>query len=148
MDINALLDERAIYHQLCALAEAMDRRDWDALDHIVAEDADGDFGTGGKIIGRAGFVQLFRHFLGNCGPTQHLLGNVRVRLDGDVAQSVCYVRDMHQGSGERAHLFMSSPGEYHDRWMRTADGWRLTHRTKKTLMIVGTLDALGLKQDG
>lgn len=144
MDLNTLLDERAIYLQICALADAMDQRDWSALDHILTKDADGDFGTGERIVGRAGFVSLFTHFLGNCGPTQHLIGNVRVNVNGDTAESRCYIRDMHIGSGARAHLFMSSSGEYLDRWNRTPEGWRMTHRTKKTPIITGTLEALGI----
>lgn len=146
MDLGTLLDERAIYLQLCALADAMDQRDWSALDDILTEDADGDFGTGERIVGRAGFVKLFTHFLGNCGPTQHLIGNVRISVNGDTAESRCYVRDMHIGTGERAHLFMSSSGEYLDRWIRTRDGWRMTHRTKRTPIMLGTIDALGISQ--
>lgn len=144
MELGELLDERAIYLQICALADAMDQRDWNALNHILTEDADGEFGTGETIVGRAGFVAMFSHFLGNCGPTQHLIGNVRVTVNGDTAQSRCYIRDMHIGSGERAHLFLSSSGEYLDRWTRTPEGWRMTHRTKKSPILLGTIDALGM----
>ena len=143
IDIGRLFDERAIERQLYTLARAMDRREWLLLDHVIADDATGDFGEGFEVKGRSGFVAMFERFLANCGPTQHLLGNVAIDIEGDVAESRCYVRDMHQGSGERAHLFLSTPGEYHDRWRRTSTGWLLTHRTKVNLMLIGSLAALG-----
>lgn len=146
MDLNTLLDERAIYLQICALAEAMDQRDWAALDHILTGDADGDYGPNEKAVGRAGFVAMFSHFLGNCGPTQHLIGNVRIMLNGDTAESRSYIRDMHIGTGERAHLFLSTSGEYRDRWTRTPEGWRMTHRTKTSSIMLGTIEALGIGQ--
>ena len=144
MTLEDLLDERAIQHQLIALASAMDRRAWDELDTIMAEDVTGDLGDGTAISSRRQFVGMFRKFLGNCGPTQHLLGNFRIEVGGNQASSRCYVRDLHQGSGDRSGLFLSTPGEYRDRWLRTAQGWRMIHRTKINIMMVGSLDALGL----
>jgi len=145
VDISLLFDERAIHHQLYALASAMDNRAWDALDTIIADEAEGDFGEGYEVSGRAGFVAMFRRFLGNCGPTQHLLGNILVSIDGERATSRCYVRDMHQGDGIHSDKFLSTPGEYRDQWARTSHGWRLVHRTKINLMMIGSVEALGLK---
>ena len=143
VDLGHLVAERAIHLQLCAIARSMDERDWGGLDGVIAEDATGDFGDGCEVSGRAGFVEIFQRYLGACGSTQHLLGNLEVSIQGNVAESRCYVRDMHQGMGDAEHLFCSSPGIYLDRWRRTPDGWRLTHRTKKNLMMIGSIAALG-----
>jgi hypothetical protein len=145
MDLAVLLDERAIYRQLCALAEAMDKKDWKMLDDILLEDATGNFGDGHQLKGRADFVGMFSRFLGSCGPTQHLLGNVLIDVDGDRARSSCYIRDMHQGLDGLSHLHLSTPGEYHDEWKRTEEGWRLAHRTKLTKMFIGDVATLGLE---
>ena len=144
MSLEVLMDERAIHIQVCSIALAMDRRDWGKLDELIAEDATGDFGEDYHLTGRGEFVQLFKKFLGNCGPTQHLLGNFVASVEGDNATSHCYVRDIHQGSGGRADQFLSTPGEYLDRWARTPAGWRLTHRTKHTFMMNGSIDVLGV----
>lgn len=144
MELQTLLDERAIYLKICDLAEAMDQRDWHALDQILLNDATGDYGLEQPIVGREGFRELFKYFLSNCGPTQHLIGNVRVTINGDSAESRCYVRDIHMGKGEREQLFLSCSGQYVDQWRRTQEGWRLSHRTKTTPIVTGTFEALGL----
>lgn len=143
MELAQLIDERVIQHQLFALANAMDRRDWDALELIMTPDATGDFGSDYILQGRSEFIGMFRRFLDSCGPTQHLLGNIVINIAGDIAESSCYIRDMHQGRGELSHLYFSSPGQYQDRWQRTAEGWRLVHRTKVNLMSIGSIEALG-----
>ncbi len=143
MELAQLIDERAIQRQLFAIAEAMDRRDWVSLERILTEDATGDFGPDHILQDRSAFVGMFHQFLGSCGPTQHLLGNIVVNIDGDIAESSCYVRDMHQGRGDLSHLHFSSPGQYRDRWRRTAEGWQLVHRTKINLMFIGSIEALG-----
>lgn len=141
--LATLLAEREIARGLAEFARAMDERDWNALDDVLAEDATGDFGAGGILCGRAAMVALMRSFLDDCGPTQHLVGNVVVDVVGDQACSRCYVCDMHVGAGEKAHLTLRSLGEYHDRWRRIDGRWRMVHRTKLNHALVGTLEVLG-----
>jgi hypothetical protein len=143
MDLSDLIAEREIKRALFRFAKAMDERDWDALKQLLTADATGDFGAGFKLKGRDEFVAMFRRFLGNCGPTQHLLGNIVIDVDDPRAMSRCYVRDIHQGKGPRSHLTFSAPGEYHDTWHRGLDGWRITHRRKINLMLIGSFEALG-----
>ena len=143
--IQLLLDERAIHLQLCAIARAMDCREWSQLAEILTEDVTGDLGDGHAITGQADFVATVRKYLGNCGPTQHLLGNLVISINGDTARSNCYVRDMHQGRDGREHLFLSTSGEYRDQWRRTVGGWRLSHRTKVNFLMDGSLEALGVR---
>jgi hypothetical protein len=101
-ELELLLAERAIARALAEIARAMDERRWEALDGLVAEQATADFGLG-PVAGRAAIVGVMRSFLDDCGPTQHLLGNlvVDVAADGAEASSRCYVSDMHVGTGDR-----------------------------------------------
>jgi hypothetical protein len=142
-DLALLLDERAIGRQLTAFARAMDERDWAALDALVAADATADVGTGSLQHGRAAIVALMRSFLDDCGPTQHLLGNLVIDVTGDEATSRCYVADLHVGAGAKSHLTLQSLGDYHDRWRRLDGRWQLVHRTKLNRALVGTLEVLG-----
>src|SRR5512139_463195 len=94
MTLETLLAEREIYRALVRFARAMDQRDWGALDALVYPDATADLGVG-PVQGRDALVGVMRSFLDDCGPTQHLLGNVLIEIDGDTAASSCYVSDMH-----------------------------------------------------
>jgi hypothetical protein len=142
MTLEMLLAEREIYRALVRFARAMDHRDWGALDAIVLPDATADLGLG-LVHGREAIVHTMRDFLDDCGPTQHLLGNVMIEVDGDSAQSSCYVSDMHKGTREKAALTFSTLGEYHDKWRREDGVWRMTHRTKLNRAHIGDISVLG-----
>lgn len=142
MTLDNLLAEREITRALTRIARAMDDRDWAALDDLVLADATADLGTG-ELRDRAELVTTIRAFLDECGPTQHLLGNVLVDVDGDTATSRAYVSDLHVGSGDRADLTFRTLGDYHDTWVRHGDAWRLARRVKHNRGHVGSFAALG-----
>ncbi len=134
-----LRDERAIERALIRLARAMDDRDWAAMAEILAEDAEGDFGTG-RLAGSPAIIEVIRGFLDRCGPTQHLLGNVIVDVDGDVATSRAYIRDVHLNTSADPSVRFYTIGDYRDTWRRSGDGWRLTERLKANRAYVGPLE--------
>jgi hypothetical protein len=139
--LQELLAERDIARQLASLARAMDSRDWAALDGIVAAEASADFGTG-AVAGRPAMVALMRSFLDDCGPTQHLLGNLTVEVAGAQARSRCYVSDLHLGAGEKAALTFQTLGEYQDQWERRGTRWWLTRRVKVNRAHLGSFAVL------
>jgi hypothetical protein len=141
-ELDRLLSEREISRAIYRFARAMDERDWAALDAIVREDASADVGTG-PLAGRAALVANMRSFLDACGPTQHLIGNLLIEVDGDAATSRCYVSDLHQGAGAKSALTFSTLGEYHDRWRRIDGHWWMTHRTKLSRALLGSIEVLG-----
>ncbi|MFC7448838.1 nuclear transport factor 2 family protein [Rhodococcus daqingensis] len=142
MNLEDLLAERGVTRALIRIARAMDERDWAGLDELVLPEVTADLGTG-ELTGRAELVTSIRSFLDECGPTQHLLGNVLVEVTGDTATSRAYVSDMHVGAGERAHLTFRTLGDYHDRWVRRGDAWLLDRRVKVNRAHVGSFEALG-----
>ena len=131
-------DERAIVRQLHHLAWILDHRAWDRVAEVIDPDAVA-YGQHGR---QAVIDDSFRRHLGGCGPSQHLLGNAVVDVDGDRAVSRCYVRVYHQGAGERADRAWECMGEYHDGWARTADGWRIVTREFEVRVAVGDFDVL------
>ncbi|OBG38896.1 nuclear transport factor 2 family protein [Mycobacterium sp. E3198] len=138
--LQALLDEREIERTLKQFARAMDDRNWSAMADILADDAEGDFGTG-RLCGSAAIIELIRGFLDNCGPTQHLLGNVVIDADGDTATSRAYVHDVHLRSDADPSSRFYTLGDYTDTWQRRPDGsWRLKERIKTNRAHIGTLD--------
>lgn len=142
MDIQTLLDERAIQHQLFAVARAMDDRDWGLLDQVMVEDATADLGLG-PITGRANIVAFIRTFLDDCGPTQHMLGNIVIEIDGDNAKSFAYVDDRHAGAGDKKGMSFASVGDYSDTWRRVDGKWWLIHRLKRNHAHIGKIEVLG-----
>ena len=142
MTLEALLAEREIARALTRLARAMDERDWDTLLAILADDATGDLGEG-PLSSPQEIVGTIRRYLDACGPTQHLLGNLLVDVDGVVARSRCYVSDMHLGRGEAAGLTFATLGDYHDHWRRIDGQWRLAHRVKRQRGYFGDMAVFG-----
>lgn len=116
-------DRSDIAEALARVAAALDERDWEVLGAAFTADA-----RGYSAEGREAIVARVRAHLGGCGPSQHLLGNLRVTVDGDTATSLAYGRVYHVGLGERAGAFYECIGEYRDSWVRTAGGWLLTGR--------------------
>ncbi len=142
-DLATLLAERDIGRALIRFARAMDARDWDAVRAIMAPDATGELGTG-PLASPEAVIGCIRHYLDGCGPTQHLLGNLLVEVDGEHASSQCYVSDMHLGVGDKAHITFSTLGDYHDQWRRIDGVWRMTHRTKRNRAHIGSFEVFGL----
>jgi hypothetical protein len=132
-------DRTMIIELLDALAGALDARDWHALREMFTADAVAyrDGNTGLDAITRG-----IRAKLGGCGPSQHLLGNYQVRIAGDRASSVTKVRVMHQGVGERSHASYECLGDYHDEFIRTGCGWRISRRRFAVAMTFGDPDVL------
>jgi len=138
MTIEDLLAERSIYRNLVAFALAMDERDWDAFANFTTEDMTASLGRG-EIEGRDTIVMFMRSFLDDCGPTQHLLGNVIIDVDGDTATSSAYVSDMHIGGGDKSDLTFRTLGRYDDEWVKIDGRWRMTRRVKNNRATVGSM---------
>ncbi|OBK48195.1 nuclear transport factor 2 family protein [Mycobacterium sp. 1081908.1] len=138
--LQILFDERDIERTLTRFARAMDDRDWTAMAEILADDAEGDLGTG-RLRGSAAIIELIRGFLDNCGPTQHLLTNIVIDVDGDAATSRSYVHDVHLNTDADPSTRFYTLGDYRDTWQRRSDGsWELKQRIKSNRAHVGSLD--------
>ena len=131
-------DRISIIETLAELASSFDRRDWVATRNLMLEDvvAYGHVGVDAVIDDN------LRAHLGGCGPSQHLLGNHRVVVDGDEATSVTYARVFHQGEGNLSALSFECFGEYHDGWKRTDAGWRLASRQFEVTIALGDFRVL------
>ncbi|MGD9798143.1 MAG: nuclear transport factor 2 family protein [Acidimicrobiia bacterium] len=114
--------DRLALHELVALyGDTIDNRDFAALDRVFVRDVvvTNPAMPGRDVVGLAKlttFMERARH------PLTHLVTNVRVdeEDDGPVVHSrVLLLRD--DGTAQA--------GEYHDRVVRTDDGWRVRHRT-------------------
>ncbi len=134
--------QQQIVDQLTEIAWILDHKEWDRLGEIFTEDAEG-YGQQGLAAITANTIR----YLGRCGPTQHLTGNHRIRLDGDRATSTSYIRAIDFSAPGRPVQHWDFVGIYDDTWLRTAAGWRITRRQCRPLGTVGDL-VLPVEDDG
>jgi 3-phenylpropionate/cinnamic acid dioxygenase small subunit len=128
MDVQTLIDERAIMRGLARFARILDGKRWDELGDVFADDLDFNYGAAGEEHGMEALRANMRRFLDHCGGTQHLIGSILVDVDGDTAVSRSYVQARHQRVDDPAGPVFDSNGEYVDRWERRAGGWRIVRR--------------------
>ena len=140
--LETMVAHHEIERALITFARAMDERDWGCIAGILTEDCVVNVGDG-VLQGSAAFIANLRRYLDPCGPTQHLLGNLIVEVDGEEARSRCYVSGQHIGADERAHLTFVTLGDYHDRWRRIEGAWRMVARVKYNRAHIGSLEIFG-----
>ncbi|MGY2875891.1 3-phenylpropionate/cinnamic acid dioxygenase small subunit [Marmoricola sp. URHA0025 HA25] len=130
-------DREQIVEALAAVAAALDSRDWDALRGWFTHDTHA-YG----VRGQDALVEQIQAHLGGVGPTQHLLGNHRVAVDGDSARSRTYGRVHHVGAGPMDGSSYECMGEYDDQWVRTDAGWRISRRWFEIQISLGDVAVL------
>ena len=121
--VRELLDRVAITELIHSVARAMDSRDWTLLEGCYAPDAIGDY-TNGEVDGRTAIIAGTQQFLAPLDATQHLLGNLEIKVAGDAATTNATFIAQHVRGGARFLL----GGNYTDHLRRTEDGWEITRR--------------------
>ena len=140
--MGAADDRFEIIAVLDRYAEVLDTRAWPGLADVFTPDVDMDFGAW-RGTNLEETTSNIRSFLDGCGPSQHRLSNFRIELDGDRANSRCYVRVMHFGKGEHEGKTYEMWGEYADELVRTSRGWRSRQRRVAVTMQQGDIGLLG-----
>lgn len=135
--MTAVTDRDLVVEQLACFAKALDARDWDLLRALMTPDVH----AYGKD-GRDAVLAQVRSHLGGVGPSQHLLGNHRISVEGDEAHSFTYARVHHVGAGPMEGSFFECMGEYDDHWRRAPDGWLLERRRFDMTIMVGDFAVL------
>lgn len=129
-DIAArLLDRQEIVDLTISYCRALDNLDWELLGSCFTDDAVLDVGPWGRHKGREAIVALCSPLFPGMDRTQHIVGNHVVEITGDDAQGTCCLVAEHllrtvEGGGDQT----TTRGLYHDRFVRTTDGWRIRDR--------------------
>lgn len=127
--LQELLDERDIRQVVYRYCHAIDRCDKAELRTVYHPDAYDDHGV---FSGPAEeFVEwVFPQLIEATESISHLVANVKIDLDGDVARVESYYQSisrMRVAAGERPCL-RSAGGRYVDRFERRDGEWRIAHR--------------------
>jgi len=141
-DLASLLDLRAIERVYYRYCELIDAKGFDRLDEVFTADAIGDYRSSNGVLqhGVAPLADRLYRGMGpgsDCGATQHNVTNIRIALDGDRATSRAHFYAVHAGLNAYAGQRYSCWGEYDDRWIRTATGWRVAERTYRNFLTEG-----------
>ncbi len=124
-----LIDHAAIVQLTIDYCWALDTGDWDRLRTVFTPDATADLGANGQrgvdeIIARVSAA------LGPLDDSQHMVSNHQITFDddGDGASGRCYLQAQHIRQNVEGEPLYMVAGRYEDRYVRTADGWRIADR--------------------
>ena len=127
--LRELSDRLEIQDLLVDYSYAVDRRDWDALDRIFTPDAMIDLrATGGACGDLAAIKAFLTEALAHFTVSQHLVAASKIELTGDAATGRTMCHNPLVFAGGRV-MFVGL--WYVDRFARTDDGWRISHRAQE-----------------
>jgi hypothetical protein len=131
-DLQRLSDRLELQQLVTDYAYAIDERAFERLDQVFAPDAYIDYRAMGGIDGpypkvKAWLPQALKSFPG----FMHFIGNLWFEIDGDEARGkiACFnpmVVPTPEGGSDTMFLGLW----YHDRYRRTAAGWRIVERVE------------------
>lgn len=119
----------AITNALADFAHCIDKRDWNTFATLFADPFDIDYSAFGMVTGRISPAQVAEEAaksFDGFDATQHLIGSVSIRPDGDTVAVVAYVRAMHVvASGDDAVRF-DVGARYDSIFTPSQDGWLIS----------------------
>jgi len=130
LSLEEISDRLEIQQLLIDYSTAIDRRRFDDLDCVFTPDAYIDYRVLGGIDGRYPQVKAWlAEVLPNFPVYAHMLGNVDVRIDGDIASSRTICFNPMVLPGDKGQVLFCGLW-YEDEFVRTPEGWRMTRRVE------------------
>lgn len=133
---------------------AIDTKAWDVLEATLTEDVVGDYGEDGhhggnlRFSNRVDLVEFMRASLGADVLTEHRVNHPEITVCGDEATGRWYLQDRVVMVEE--NLMLTGAAFYHDRYRRTADGWRISStgydRTYEVTVSLADLPSFTVKR--
>jgi len=116
-------DWLAIANLKAAYCRLLDAKDWEGWGQLFTEDFELDVtGSGGDVMkGRDAVVASVRGSIDEAR-TAHQVHFPEITIDGDEASAIWPMQDRVVWGGGRA---LTGYGHYHERYVRTAEGWRI-----------------------
>jgi ketosteroid isomerase-like protein len=124
-------DRLAISQVLDEYARGIDSRDWDLVQSVFTDDAFLDYTAfGGPKGPRDDVITWLQDALTAFVMSQHHITNRLVTIDGDeavVAAELLAIMGMTGDPGKMSMMYTG--GQYNDRLVRTAEGWKIARRS-------------------
>ena len=135
--VQRLIDRLEIDDLLTRYTIALDTRQWDLLATVFTPDATIDYTSSQGIKGHYPEIRVWlEKALSAFSASQHLLGNRQIELDGDHGTGRTYFfnpNTLTDAAGAATMLYVG--GFYVDKFVRTADGWRIEDRDEQTTWV-------------
>ena len=134
-------ERRAIVETLVRYCTALDTGAWDLLGDVFLPNARVDYtGADGPVLSGAEAARWLKEKMAPFKVLQHFVSNVRVAQDGDEVRSTAYVLAVHGYEGDGGEMrFFDLGGEYNDRLVETAAGWRISERVLTAHWVRGDI---------
>ena len=132
-------DRVEIMEILSRYAQAVDERDWDALDGLFVAGAVIDFSNNGGA--RDTFPEIkgyLQESLSIFSAIQHYQMNFAIDIDGDTATSRNYVLTQMISIVDGSDQLLADGGFYDSSFVRTAEGWKLQEYVASLTWLDGT----------
>ena len=147
-NLRCLLDRTAISDVQLRYATGVDTRDWPLFrscftDEIEIESSSA-VGSPPQRIKADDWVERVRRTIDGMKATQHMITNQVIMLNGDEATCVAYVQARHHLPNETSGSDQVMYGYYTNRFVRTADGWKIRARKLTVLWNEGNMDIFEL----
>lgn len=140
---QALSDRMEIQDLLARYCEAIDTRNFEALDDLFTTDAVIDYTEAGGEKGNLAEIKAFLvKALGKFTGMQHMIGLPLITLNGDKASvKTALYNPMVMEHGGKPHTFFVGMW-YSDEMIRTKLGWRISKRSEKACYFSGMPEGL------
>lgn len=137
MTNDARADEQDVAKILVRYATAIDRRDWELFRTCFTEDVLAEYEGLDPWRSVEEITESMTTSHADMGHTMHQLSNLAITVDGDTATARTYVDAILMAVDGKTGL--NPRGFYDDELVRTAIGWRITHRrfTSVHLGVIG-----------
>ncbi len=141
LSIQEISDRIRINDLLVRYTLAIDTKDYDLLDTVFQPDATVDYTTSGGIRGKYPEVKAWlKKALAAFPVTQHMISNSTITLDGDQATGRTIVFNPMGLKNAEGKLQLFYVGAYyHDKLVRTEEGWRIAERFEEQAWVDGAL---------
>lgn len=126
---QSLADQQEIADLCVRYTIALDTRDWALLESCFAP-SPAFVHPGGRLEGFSAILERTKAALTPLTATQHLLGTIVIRVDGDTARSMCYFRAQHVRAGTPGGETYIIAGSYADTLAREVGGWKIAERVQ------------------
>ena len=127
LTLDQLLDRQEIADVLVSYTRGADRGDADLIAAAYHPDAVEDHG--GTFLGPAAdYIAMMRKVLPKAPRMSHMLTNVLIELDGDVARSECYMLTFSRRDGGDDPFDSLTMARAIDRFERRDGAWKIAHR--------------------
>lgn len=123
-------DRLAVVEATIRMAWHTDRREWDRLEEVLADEVTLDYesltGLAPTTLARKQVTDSWAAVLGQLEATQHLVANHLVTIDGDQATCTAAFQATHVLANPHGGPLWTLGGHYAYELARGAGGWRIT----------------------